>query len=101
MDVKTVVQARRIGKKTDMKYNRAVKVTLPCPSTVKLLLGKAKDLRLSETTTSIYLCPDRSPEERKEWRELVVEVKRRITTEPEKRHFIQNGQVNSVVRNPS
>jgi hypothetical protein len=93
------VEVSRLGKvKTDSAQARprAVKVTLSCSATVHQLLIKARGLKLNDTYSKVFICPDLSQEQRKERRELVDEQKRLTVEQPNKRHFIRGGRVESV-----
>ena len=75
---------------------RPVKVTLSCSATVHQLLIKARDLKMHETYSKVFICPDLSQEQRKERRQLVEEQRRLTVEQPNKRHFIRGGRVESV-----
>jgi hypothetical protein len=69
---------------------------------VKHVLSKAKLLKTLgddfKQWRNVYLAPDRNREERLVHKKLVAEMKQRITTEPNKHHFIRGGVIISVER---
>ena len=72
------VSASRIGvKKTDIvsHHVRPVKVTLTSSTAARQILAKARRLKLLEKYKSVFICPDRSLEEREARRTLVIELK--------------------------
>ena len=92
------VSASRIGtRKTDTTRNhsRPVKVSLASSTAVRQILAKSRQLKLLDKYKSVFICPDRSPEERAARRTLVVELKSAATNQPDYRHFIKNGKVHS------
>ena len=46
----------------------------------------------------MYICPDRSLEERRAYKKLVEEVKQKRTAEPDKVHIIKNRKIVSLER---
>ncbi len=86
------VEAVRIGKQTTGK-TRPVKVTVNCSSTVHQILVNSKDLRSVAEYKHVFICPDRSPDERVQHTQLVLELKKKVKEEPGKRHYIRNGQI--------
>ena len=91
-------EAQRLGKRSsgDAKKVRPVKVNLPSSAVVTQLLKKARNLRQSEKHKSVFISPDKTPEERATQRKLVEEMKKKAMEEPEKRHFIRRGAICSV-----
>ena len=90
------VSASRIGtKRTGNSRRRPVKVTLASSTVVRQILAKSKQLKLSDNYQSVFICPDRSPEERAARRALVLELKSAAANQPDFKHFIKNGQVHS------
>ena len=61
---------------------------------VRQILKKSSGLKNSELYQKVYLCPDRSEEERAEQRRLVTVWKRKCE-EPDRNHFIKYGTVHS------
>ena len=73
-----------------------MKVVFRNAAIAKAVLGKAPTLREKEEYREVYVSPDRTPGQRVEQRALVAELKRRRTEEPERRHFIRGGVVESA-----
>ena len=84
--------ASRVGKKSGSKP-RPVKVTLTGNSSIHLILAKAKRLRTVDKFKSVFLSPDRSPDERAQHRNLILELKQRIIEQPDKKHFIKDRHI--------
>ena len=72
---------------------RAVKVSSCNSSTVHRIPVKAKELRLSQCFKTVFISPDRSPEERAVHKQLVLDLKRKVTENPNKRYFIRTGKI--------
>jgi hypothetical protein len=87
--------ASRIGKKSNGKA-RPVKVTLTGNSSVSQILFKAKRLRTVEAHKSVFISPDMSPDERARHKQLVMDLKSKISNQPDKRHFIRQGHIVTV-----
>ena len=88
----------RIGLKQAEKC-RPVKVTLRSSDHVNLILKKSKLLRSKVGFRSIYLCPDRSVEERKAFKKLLEELraKRSAETDSDKVYIIRNNKIITVM----
>ena len=69
------VAVNRIGRKTPGATTvcRPVKVTLASCTAARQILMKARNLKQIERLKSVYVCPDRSPDERAARRRLVME----------------------------
>jgi hypothetical protein len=89
------LEAVRLGKKVQSKV-RPVKVTLPSSSIVQQLLSSSWKLRQSDSYKNVFLSPDRTDKERAEHRELVSTLKEKSAAEPNKKHFIEAGEIVSV-----
>ena len=89
-------ESRRLGKKTSNSAVRPVKVSLSSSNVVQQILSKSRNLRRSDKFKSVFLSPDRTPDERIRHKELVNQLKEKLTLEPQKRHFIKAGQICSV-----
>ena len=65
---------------------------------LKVSLTKAKYLRQSERYKTVYISPDRSPEERETHKLLVLQLKNKRDTDRESHHFyfIRDGKICSV-----
>ena len=92
IEEKPSFEAVRIGEQSD-ETNRPVKIRLRNSETVHRLLQKAKNLRKSATYRTVYIQPDRSPQERAKHRELVAEMRRRASEDPESYFFIFSGEI--------
>ena len=96
------VSASRIGvKKTDTvsHHVRPVKVTLTSSTAARQILAKSRQLKLLEKYKSVFICPDRSLEEREARRTLVIELKSAAAKQPDYKHFIKNGKVHCERKN--
>ena len=87
-----VVSCRRLGEKKEGK-RRPVKVVLHNRDMVKCILARSGLLREVEGMRDVYLCPDRTVEERSERRKLVAELKKQQETNPNVRWGIVRGSV--------
>ena len=88
------IEATRVGVQDSGKTRpRPVKVTVSNPAMVLQILRKARNLRHDAKHKDIYICPDRTAEQRAEQRKLVISRKKKATEEPNKRHFIRGGKV--------
>ena len=63
------------------------------------ILGNARNLPNSEKFKTVYLSPDRSPEQREARKELVTTMRARALEEPHKKFYIKEGQIHSSDRN--
>ena len=92
IEEKPSFEAVRIGEFSE-ESKRPVKIRLRNPETVHRILQKAKNLRKSATHKTVYIQPDRLPEERAKHRELVAEMRRRASEDPDSYFFIFSGEV--------
>ena len=91
------IQASRIGRKTaGSTVNRPVKVVLSNSTAAHQILLKAKLLKQIEMRKTVFISPDRSVDEREHRRNLVTELKKLITEQPNGHHFIRAGKVQSI-----
>jgi hypothetical protein len=65
------------------------------------MLRRRHLLRKDPLYNSVYLAPDRSPEERREYKDLVDALKAKISKEPESYHHIRDHQILSRPRKNS
>ena len=86
-------EVNRFGNRKDA--GRPIKVKFKNGEVVCTLLKKSSRLRRSEKFRNVFLCPDRTQEQRTEQRRLVSELKKRILEQPEKKHFIKDGKINT------
>ena len=94
--IKPRVDACRIGKKKDGKTIRPVKALFSNSSTANVILTRAKNLKQSDQYSTVYISPDRSPEERVTHKQLVQQLKKKRDSERESHHFIRDGKICSV-----
>ena len=96
------VEACRIGKKNDVGQSvRPVKVVFSNSTLAWQVLSKAKNLKQSKRFQAVYINPDRSPEERKVQKELLLQLKKIRKEQPELRHYIRHNNVCSEKRTTS
>lgn len=84
-------EACRIRLKTTEKA-RPVKMSPSNSALIQQILAKARRLRrLRQSTkcTEVYVCPDRTVDQREELKKLLLELKRLTSVNPELRHFIK------------
>ena len=95
LDEKPRVTACRIGKKSPGASSvcRPVKVSLASSISARQILSKTRRLKQMERRKSVYICPDRSPEERAARKGLVSELKKITAEQPDREHFIRHGTV--------
>ena len=89
------VEASRLGKRSN-KSLRPVKVTVTNPTVVSQILSKARNLRKVNEFKSVFVCPDRSTEQRAKQKLLVADLKRLSREQTDKKHFIKNGEILSI-----
>ena len=77
---------------------RPVKFSLSSSDHVAQVIRNAKLLRTKEGYNSVYICPDRTIEERKAYKKLVQELSARRKSVLDKVHFLRNNKVVSVDR---
>ena len=92
--LKPAMELSRVGKKKE-KCIRPVKVTLSSSSTANQILNEARKLRLSEKFASVFISPDRTFEDRVKHRLLVQDLRKKKSSEPDKRHYIKGGTIHS------
>jgi len=93
LDEKPTIEASRLGTPTkdSAKKTRPVKVILSSSVAVNQILAKARRLRESVKHKSVFICQDRSPEDRAQHRLLVEELKKRREEDPGRKHYIRGG----------
>ena len=92
-----VFEVIRLGSSTSGK-TRPVKVTTSSSIYAHQILRRRSALKESEKFSSVFIAPDRTFEERQERRELVTELKRRVSDDSSRRHFIRRGEVCSSAK---
>jgi hypothetical protein len=90
------IEASRLGRVCKTGIVRPVKVALSSASTVNQILMKAKNLKESSKYGAVFICPDRSPVQRAQHKQLVAELKQKNNEDKTKRHFIRGGKICSV-----
>lgn len=73
--------------------NRPVRLIMRSSKERTLLLTRAKELRNSSSLNRLFVCPDLTPEERKERKSLVEKMKHKIKQDPSKHYYIYRGEV--------
>lgn len=87
-----IVDCCRLGKEQEGAV-RPVKVTLSNSSVATELLRKSKVLKDVEECRQIFICPDRTVEQRKVQKGLIDQLKKKRTEHPGARYSIRNGRV--------
>ena len=92
---KIPLAAVRIGKRSGTTDStcRPVKITLSSGTAVEQILRKTSLLKQINRLKSVYISPDRTPEERTARRKLVEERNKRATEDSTCNHFIRGGKV--------
>ena len=85
-----------LGSGEDKKKIRPVKVTVSSSMIASQILSKSRKLKKTVDHASVFICPDRSPDQRAKHRELILEMRAREKAEPTKKFFIKRGAVFSV-----
>lgn len=85
----------RIGVKRG-EAPRPVKLSMSSSDVVQQILRKARLLREKKGYSTVYICPDRTVEERMAYKKLLVELKSKRKAEPDKFFTIRNYEVVSV-----
>ena len=92
-------EACRLGKSSssdDTKKVRPVRVTLSSSTIASHILSKSRKLKNTVNHQTVFICPDRTPDQRLKHKELVLEMRAKETEEPSKKHFIRRGKVWSI-----
>ena len=85
-------EATRIGwKRPGSTAIRPVKITVPSSTAVHQILMKTG--RLKETHKDVWICPDRSSEERATRKHLVTDLKKKRAEQAHLDHYIRYGKV--------
>ena len=96
LDSKVIDMLSDLNDKSDDSACRPVKVKLLSSTIAHQILQKARNLRNVDKYKSVYICPDRSPENRAARRALVLELKAASENQPNKKFYIKHGKVVSV-----
>lgn len=95
------IEAHRIGgvkAATGSAVTRPVKVTFTNSSSARLILSKSKNLRKHQDYISVFVNPDRTREERLQFKELLLKLRALKSNQPKLKHFIRNGAIQSELR---
>ena len=98
LDEKPRFEASRVGRRESTTATRPVKITLQTSTAAQQILMKARRLKLVEKLKSVYICPDRSSDERVARRLVVTDLKKVSAEQPHRRHYIRSGKVCSMDR---
>ena len=80
---------------------RPIKFTLSNSDHVTQVLRSAKQLHSKDGYRSVYLCPDRTVQERKCFKKLLDQLKEKRKSEPNRTHYIRNNRIVSSDKNMS
>ena len=87
-----VTECRRIGK-SKPATTRPISFRVQSSCTVALILQEARQLKDIDGYKSIYLCPDRTLEERNTRKKLVDKLKEKRASDQNNRYFIRRGEI--------
>ncbi len=92
LGVKPKVAASRLGRtgphSSTSSRPRPVKVSFSSAIAVQQILAKTGKLKKVAEFSRVYICPDRSPEEREARKCLVMDLKKAINDKPGLHHHI-------------
>ncbi|KAL5260733.1 hypothetical protein ACHWQZ_G010775 [Mnemiopsis leidyi] len=80
---------------------RPVKFSLSNSDHVAQVLRSANRLHTKEGYKSVYICPDRTVQERRTYKILLVQLKEKRKSEPNRTHYIRNNRIVSSDMNSS
>ena len=90
----------RVGvKRSGDTRPRPIKFSLSNSDHVAQVLRSAKRLHTKEGFKSVYICPDRTVQERKSFKILLDQLREKRKSEPNRTHFIRNNRIVSSDRN--
>ena len=87
-----IMNCCRLGK-SKSHLARPIKFSVSSSNIVYQILSKAKKLKDTEGYQSVYIAPDRSPEEQAERQKLVAELKKKRLSDLQKHYVIRKGAV--------
>ena len=93
-----VKECYRVGVKRSDAH-RPIKFVLSNSDHVKQVIRNAKKLHTTEGCKGVYICPDRTVEERKARRKLWDQILEKRKAEPGRYHYIKNNTVVSCDKN--
>ena len=94
-----VIDCTRIGKAA-VSVKKPVKVTLRSPEVARQILANSRKLRQVTGRKAVFICPDRTPEEREFYSKLNEEMKKKMKDDPGQYYFIRNKKICHVDRRP-
>ena len=92
-----LIDCKRLGKAATKK---PVKVTLRSPDVARQILANSRKLRQIAGRKTVFVCPDRTPEEREFYSKLNEEMKKKMKDDPGRYYFIRNKKICHVDRKP-
>ena len=90
IEVKPRYEAVRIERRSAYK-TRPIKISVTNSNNVHEILLKSKNLRRSQNHKTVYISPDRSPEEQARQHLLVLEMKEKAKKDLKRRYYIRSG----------
>ena len=90
------IEAIRMGKSSQTGTALPVKISLSSSVIIRHILSKSRKLRETEEFKVVFLAPDRTVEERERQKVLIVERKRKVAEDPNRRHYIRGNKVVTV-----
>ena len=87
-----IVECSRLGRVHDGNI-RPVKVMLESVNTAREVLRNSKLLRNVDGCRGIFICPDRTVEERRTQKELINQLRQKRLENPNDRYHIRSGQI--------
>ena len=89
----------RIGsRKEGAASARPIKFTVGSSDHAAQVIRKARNLRNIDGYSSVYICPDRTLEERRAYKQLVDQMKMKKIAEPDKVFSVKNNKIVSFLR---
>ena len=89
-----ISRCRRIGQRgADLKSKRPIIFSVQSTDVVYQILRKAKRLKDIEGLKTVYISPNRTPEERISRQKLVAELKKKRLDDPSGSYFIRKGEI--------
>ena len=82
----------------DARNERPIKLSYTNSSVSAEVLRKGRELKGTDKFSSVFIRPDRSPEQRVAQRQLVIDFKSKLRDEPHMRHYIRGDQIISVAK---
>ena len=89
----------RVGKKKE-GADRPIRAVFNSREAAADVLSFSSELRQNRNYRDVYVNPDRTIEERSERRKLVALLKEKISSQPDKYHYIKNGTICTADKRP-